>query len=70
MAKLDSVPLYPVNLIADGLPTNLCLNKRPDGKFEIARVLKPGSPQEGEFEVLGQFENEQSAREFARSSAR
>jgi hypothetical protein len=62
MAKLNSVPLYPISL---HVVANLCKNKTPDGKFQIARVLKPGGPLEGEFEVL--FEgDEPSADAFAR----
>jgi hypothetical protein len=65
MAKLNSAPLYPTTLVAGDIPVNLCLNKTPEGKFQIARVLKPGGPQEGEFEIL--YEGDESgAREFAR----
>jgi hypothetical protein len=65
MAKLNSVPLYPINLSAGGIPVNLCKNKTPEGKFQIARVLKPGGPQEGEFEVL--YEGDESGADaFAR----
>ncbi len=70
MAKLNSVPLYPISLPAGGVPTNLVLNKTPDGRFQIARVLKPGGPQEGDFEVLFTGEDEPSAREFARNQVR
>lgn len=70
MAKLDSVPLFPINLSANGVPTNLVLNKTPGGKFQIARVLQPGGPLEGEFDVLYTGDDETSAREFARSNAR
>jgi hypothetical protein len=64
MAKLNSVPLYPITLTA-GRPVNLCLNKTPEGIFQIAKVLKPGAPQEGEFEVLLEDDDETGAREFA-----
>lgn len=67
MAKLKSVPLYPVNLSAGGIPTNLVKNRTPDGKFQIARVLKPGGPQEGEFEVLWESDSESEAESFART---
>lgn len=58
MTKLNSVPLYPITLTAGGMPVNLCKNKTAEGKFQIARVLKPGGPQEGEFEVL--YEGDES----------
>jgi hypothetical protein len=64
MAKLSSVPLFPVTLTA-GRPVNLCLNKTPEGRFQIAKVLKPGGPQDGEFEVLYEGEDEAAARDFA-----
>jgi hypothetical protein len=69
MAKLRSVPLYPVSLFVGGIPANLCKNKTPDGKFQIARVLKPGGPQEGEFEVLWEGDSESEAEAFARIEA-
>ena len=67
MAKLTSAPLYPVTLTGGGIPINLVLNKTPEGKFQIAKVNKPGGPQEGDFDVLQEFEDEYSAREYARS---
>lgn len=69
MAKLNSMPLYPVNLSAGGIPVNLCKNKTPDGRFQIARVLKPGGPHEGEFEILWEGTSESEAEEFARLEA-
>jgi hypothetical protein len=66
MSKLRSVPLYPVNLSVGGVPANLSKNKTPEGKFQIAKVLKPGGPQEGEFEVLWEGDSESEAEEFAR----
>jgi hypothetical protein len=69
MAKLDSVPLYPVNLSAGGVPLNLCKNKTPDGKFQIARILRPGGPREGEFEILWEGDSESEAEQFARMEA-
>ena len=69
MAKLQSVPLYPVNLVVGGIPANLSKNRTPEGKFQIARVLKPGGPQEGEFEVLWEGDSEYEADEFARQEA-
>jgi hypothetical protein len=65
MAKLSSVPLYPSGLTAGGIPVNLCKNTTPEGKFQIARVLQPGGPLEGEFEVLYEG-HESGADEFAR----
>lgn len=67
MAKLSSAPLYPVNLTGGGIPVNLVLNKTPEGKFQIAKVNKPGGPQEADFDVLGEFPDEHSAREYARA---
>ena len=69
MVKLQSVPLYPVNLSIGGVPANLCKNKTPQGKFQIARVLKPGGPQEGEFEILWEGDNQGEAENFARIEA-
>jgi hypothetical protein len=69
MAKLRSVPLYPVTLSVGGLPANLCKNKTPEGKFQIARVLKPGGPHEGEFEILWEGDREDEAEAFARIQA-
>lgn len=66
MTTLRSVPLFPINLVAGGL-VNLVLNKTPEGKYEIARVLKPGGPLEGDSHVLGEFDDEDSARNFARN---
>jgi hypothetical protein len=67
MAKLRSQPLYPITLTARGVPVNLCKNRTPEGKFQIARILRPGGPQEGEFEVLWEGESEFEADAFARS---
>jgi hypothetical protein len=47
--KLRSQPLYPLSF--DVLP-NLTLNLTPEGQFQAVRVLKPGLPEEGDFEVL------------------
>lgn len=69
MVKLRSVPLYPVTLSVGGVPANLCKNKTPEGKFQIARVLRPGGPQEGEFEVLWEGNSEDEAEAFARIQA-
>lgn len=69
MAKLQSAPLYPVTLSVGGVPANLCKNKTPEGKFQIARVLKPGGPQEGDFEVLWEGDSEEEAENFARKEA-
>ena len=68
MAKLRSQPLYPTTLTMHGVPVNLCLNKTPEGKFQIARILKPGGPQEGEFDVLWEGDSQLEAEAFARSS--
>jgi len=62
VVKLNSVFPFPMNL-SRGLPTNLFINKRPDGKFEVARVL-PG-PQESDFEVLHTCDNYQTAEKWA-----
>lgn len=67
--KLRSQPLYPVTKAAKGFPTNMVLNLTPDGKFQIARVLKPGGPTEGEFEIL--FEgSEEECEKFWRDQVR
>jgi hypothetical protein len=47
--KLRSLPLYPVSF---SVLHNLTLNLTPEGQFQAVRVLKPGKPDEGEFEVL------------------
>jgi len=67
MAKLRSSPLYPVTLSVRGIPANLVKNKTPDGRFQIARVLQPGGPLEGDFEVLWEGDSEAEAEEFART---
>lgn len=69
MSKLSSAPLYPVNLSIGGIPANLCKNKTKDGRFQIARVLKAGGPQEGEFEILWEGDSESEAEEVARREA-
>lgn len=69
MVKLRSAPLYPVTLSVGGVPANLCKNKTPEGKFQIARVLRPGGPNEGEFEVLWEGDSEAEAEAFARIQA-
>lgn len=55
--KLQSADGYPVSIFAKGIPTNLVRNLTPEGKYQIARVLKPGKPTEGDFEIL--FEGSQ-----------
>ncbi|MFY9911064.1 MAG: hypothetical protein WCF22_22290 [Candidatus Sulfotelmatobacter sp.] len=67
MAKLESSPLYPVNLSVGGVPVNLVKNKTPQGRFQIARVLKTGSPREADFVVLWEGESESQADAFART---
>lgn len=62
--KLESAPLYPTNLSANGFPTNLVLNKTPAGQFQVARVLKPGGA-EAEFEILHTSNSEQECNQFA-----
>jgi len=67
--KLQSQPLYPLNKAVRGIPTNMVLNLTPDGKFQVARVLNPGLPTEGEFEIL--FEgSEQECESFWRDQVR
>ena len=65
MAKLNSTPGFPINITANGIPVNLCKNRTPEGKLQIARVLKPGGPQEGEFEVLWEGDSEWEANAFS-----
>jgi hypothetical protein len=65
MARPNSVPLYPKALTAGGILLNLVLNRTPDKKFQVARILKPGGPLEGDFEVLRGFDDQQAAREYA-----
>ena len=68
MVKLSSQPLYPINLYdGNGNPANMVLNKTPEGKFQIARVLKPGLPTEGEFEVIYEHHSELYIRAWART---
>jgi len=59
--------LYPVNLSVGGIPANLVKNRTPDGRFQIAKVLKPGGPREGDFEVLWEGDSETEAEAFART---
>jgi hypothetical protein len=66
--KLDSAPLFPTSLVGpQGIPTNLVLNKTSDGQYQVARVLKPGGPKEGEFEVLFTSLSVQECKDFARA---
>jgi hypothetical protein len=67
MAKLESIPLYPVNLSVGGVPVNLVKNKTPHGTFQIARVLKAGGPREADFAILWEGESESQADAFART---
>ncbi len=69
MAKLRSIPLYPVNLSVGGIPANLVKNRTPDGRFQIAKVLQAGGPQDGDFEVLWEGDSEAEAEAFARTQA-
>ena len=64
MAKLDSMPTYPITLIANGIPTPFVINKTKDGKFQIARVLKGGDASEADFEVLFTGLDQKSAKDF------
>jgi len=63
MAKLNSVFPFPMKLFPRGLPTNLFVNKRPDSKFEVVKLL-PG-PTETDFEILHTCSDYQSAQEWA-----
>lgn len=65
MAKLRATPWYPVNLSVGGIPVNLVKNRTPEGKFQIAKILSPGGPQDGEFEVLWEGDSEPEAEAFA-----
>ena len=60
--KLQSVPPFPSNVVANRIPTNFVRNVTPDGKYQIARVLTGGGPAENDFELLfegGQADGEQ-----------
>jgi hypothetical protein len=57
--KLKSVPPYPSNIAANGIPTNLVWNLTPEGTFQIARVLVPGGAAENDFELLFEGSKEQ-----------
>lgn len=50
--KLESAPLWPKNFFAKGIPTSLVTNCTPSGVYEVARVLSPGGPTEGDFQIL------------------
>jgi hypothetical protein len=67
MSKLESSPLYPVNLSVGGVPVNLVKNKTPQGRFQIARVLKSSGPREADFVILWEGESESQADAFART---
>jgi hypothetical protein len=45
--KLESVPPYPGNVVANGRPTNFVHNVTPSGSHQIARVVC-----EGDYELL------------------
>jgi hypothetical protein len=51
--------------LSRGLPTGLLINKRPDGKFEVARLLKASDPRECDFEILHTCDGYQGAEEWA-----
>jgi len=67
MAKLESSSLYPVNLSVGGIPVNLVKNRTPQGKFQIARVLRPGGSQEADVVILWEGDSEGEAETFARA---
>lgn len=50
--KLQSVPPYPANVVANGIPTNFVRNVTPEGKYQIARVKTGGGAAENDFDVL------------------
>ncbi|MDE3181341.1 MAG: hypothetical protein KGM47_16990 [Acidobacteriota bacterium] len=50
--KIPSQPGYPITTFANGIPTNLAKNLTPNGTWQIVRILKPGGPTEGDFEIL------------------
>lgn len=50
--KLESAPLYPVNISANGIPVGLVKNLTPHGKYQIARVRIPGGANESDHELL------------------
>ncbi len=50
--KIQSQPRYPITTSANGIPTNLAKNLTPNGAWQIVRILKPGGPTEGDFEIL------------------
>ena len=47
--KLRSQPLYPISF---SVVHNLVLNLTPEGQFQAVRVVRPGKPDQGDFEVL------------------
>jgi len=51
-----SVPPYPLVHVVNGSPTNLAMNKTPEGVFQVVRVIRPGGPCEGDYELLFQGE--------------
>jgi hypothetical protein len=57
--KIRSQPLYPISF---SVHHNLTLNLTPEGQFQAVRVLKPGLPDEGEFEVLFEGSKEDCVR--------
>ena len=68
--KLDSAPLWPHAFNASGIPTNLLLNKTLDGEYQVARVLKPGGPTEGDFEILHRSQSEEECLTFLRAQVK
>ncbi len=50
--KIQSQPGYPITISAKGIATNLAKNLTPNGAWQIVRILKPGGPTEGDFEIL------------------
>lgn len=64
--KLDSVPPYPTNLVANGIPTNHVMNRTPAGEYQIARVLQGGGANEADFEILFSSQSLEAAKDFWR----
>lgn len=47
--KLRSQPPYPISF---SVVHNLVLNLTPEGQFQAVRVVRPGKPDQGDFEAL------------------
>jgi hypothetical protein len=64
VAKLNSAFPFPMD-ISRGLPTGFLINKRPDGKFEVARRSRSVRTQGNDFDILHTCDTYRDAEKWA-----